>query len=166
MRTEARHHGHHHRPAALRAPLSRRHRRWLYLFSVLLFASGAFWLIAHFGLRSAALVSEGLPHPSEAWWMRLHGAVQFGFLIAFGAMLPEHVLYGWRQRLNRLSGVSVISIVGVLTLSGYGLYYASGDALRQWISVLHWSIGLAAAAILIWHILRGRSLRRDLTRRS
>ena len=154
----------HHRPIALRAPLSRRHRRWLYLSSALLFASGAAWLIAHFSLRTEELVAEGLPHPSEAWWMRLHGAAQLGFLIAFGALLPEHVLHGWRQRLNRISGASVIAIVIALTVSGYGLYYASGEALRHWTSVLHWSIGLFSAAILIWHILRGRSLRRENSR--
>jgi hypothetical protein len=66
--------------------------------------------------------------------------------------------------LNRISGVALIAIVIALTLTGYGLYYASGDRLRQWVSVIHWGIGLAAAAILIWHIVRGRSLRRDRSR--
>jgi hypothetical protein len=153
----------HHRPIALRAPLSRRHRRWLYLCSGLLLATGAGWLIAHYSLRTEDLVAEGLPHPSEPWWMRLHGAAQLGFLIAFGALLPEHVLHGWRHRLNRFSGVAVIVVVIALTLTGYGLYYAVGDTLRQWISVIHWSVGLVAAAIVIWHILRGRALRRERT---
>lgn len=96
--------------------------------------------------------------------MRLHGAATLGFLIVFGALLPEHVLYGWRHRLNRLSGVSVISAVGLLTVTGYGLYYASGDSLRQWISLIHWSLGLFATALLIWHIVRGRSIRRERMR--
>jgi hypothetical protein len=164
MHTKPTHRAHHHRPFALRAPLSRRHRRWLYLCSTLLFATGAGWLFAHFALRSEDLVAEGLPHPSELWWMRLHGAALLGFLIAFGALLPEHVLHGWRHRLNRVSGVTVISIVSALTLTGYGLYYASGDRFRQWVSVLHWCLGLMAAAVLIWHIVRGRLLRRENAR--
>jgi len=158
------HHRAHGRPVALRAPLSRRHRSWLYLCSVLLFASGAGWLMAHYGLRSAELVAQDAPHPSEVWFMRLHGAALLGFLIAFGALLPEHVLHGWRHRLNRISGVSMIGLVVALTLTGYALYYAGGDAMRRWASVIHWSIGLASAAILIWHILRGRALRRESRR--
>ena len=159
-----REHRAHHLSMAMRAPLSRRHRRWLYLCSVLLFASGTGWLIAHYSLRTEDLVAEGLPHPSEAWWMRLHGAAQLGFLIAFGALLPEHVLHGWRHRLNRPSGTAVIAMVIALTLTGYGLYYASGATLRQWVSAIHWSIGLAAAVILLWHILSARSLRQDKSR--
>jgi hypothetical protein len=161
MHTKPVHRAHHHRPSAQRAPLSRRHRRWLYLCSVLLFATGSGWLIAHYGLRAPDRVADDLPQASELWWLRLHGAAQLGFLIVFGALLPEHVLYGWRQRLNRTSGVAVITIVIALTVTGYGLYYASGDRLRQWISVIHWGIGLASAALLIWHIVRGRTLRRE-----
>jgi hypothetical protein len=148
----------------MRAPLGRRHKRWLYLCSVLLFATGAGWLVAHYAIRSSELIAEGLPHPSESWLMRLHGAATLGFLIVFGALLPEHVLYGWRHRLNRWSGVSVIVGVALLTLSGYGLYYASSDWVRQWISLLHWSIGLLATALLIWHIVHGRALRRERLR--
>lgn len=164
MHPKSTHHRAHHRPLALRAPLSRRHRRWLYLCSTLLFASGAGWLIAHYSLRAPDLVADGLPQPSEPWWLRLHGAAQLGFLIVFGALLPEHVLYGWRHRQNRISGVAVVSVVIALTVTGYGLYYASGDLLRHWVSLLHWSIGLASAALLIWHIVRGRSLRRERLR--
>jgi hypothetical protein len=164
MHTKPAHRAHHHRPIALRTTLSRRHRRWLYLCSVLLFATGSGWLIAHYGLRAPDLAADGLPQPSEAWWLRLHGAAQLGFLIAFGALLPEHILHGWRQRVNVSSGVVVISVVIALTLTGYGLYYASGDRLRQWVSVMHWSIGLASAALLVWHIVRGRSLRQERSR--
>lgn len=154
----------HQRALPKRAPLSARHKRWLYLCSVLLLATGAGWLIAHYAFRGTELVAEGLPHPSEPWFMRLHGAATLGFLIVFGALLPEHVLYGWRHRLNRISGVLVISVVALLTLTGYGLYYASGDSLRAWISLAHWSIGLLATALLIWHIVRGRALRRERMR--
>jgi cation transport ATPase len=132
--------------------LSDRHRRWLYLLGVLLFASGAGWLLSHYGLRDEALVSVGAPHPSELWWLRLHGAALLGFLVAFGALLPLHIRLGWRQRLNRTSGLTVILIVAALTVTGYGLYYAVGDGFREWISLTHWTLGLISMGAVILHV--------------
>ena len=140
--------------------LGQGHRRWLYLCSFLLFASGAGWLIAHYALRGEGLLSEA-PHPSEVWWMRLHGAALLGFLVCFGALLPRHIGEGWRHRLNRGSGLTVIIIVGTLTITGYGLYYAGGDALRRSMSVLHWSVGLVSLVALLFHIVQGRRARAD-----
>jgi len=135
--------------------LSRRHRRWLFLCSSLLFASGTGWLISHYALRGEELISEGAPHPSEVWWMRLHGAALLAFLVAFGALLPRHIMDGWRHRVNHVSGILMIITVTTLTLTGYGLYYATGDTFRQWVSVVHWGVGLTSIAALLWHIVRG-----------
>ena len=141
----------------MRKRLSRRHRRWLYLCGSLLFGSGAGWLICHYFLRAAELISEGAPHPSEVWWMRIHGASLQGFLITFGALLPGHVIHGWRRKMNRATGVAMIIVVATLAITGYGLYYASGDTLRRWLSVMHWNLGLVSLAAFLWHMVRGRS---------
>jgi len=151
------HRGHRHRRPRQR--LSRRHRAALYACSLALFVSGCGWLISHYLLRGADLGDT--PHPSEPWWMRLHGAAMLGFLVAFGALLPRHVAQGWRERVNRASGVSMVILVAVLALSGYGLYYLVDDTLRAWVGVLHWSVGLAAAALLGLHVVRGLRWRRS-----
>jgi cation transport ATPase len=160
-----RHHGAHHalKHAARQASrppmqLSRQHRRWLYLTGALLWASGVAWLINHYFFKVAGEFADA-PQPSEAWWLRLHGAAMIGFLIAFGALLPVHVLHGWRQRRNRRSGVMMLVIVGALALSGYGLYYAGDERLRPWISATHWVIGLAVSAALLLHVILGRRTR-------
>ena len=137
--------------------LSDRHRRWLYMLGILLFASGAGWLLSHYGLRDEALVSLGAPQPSELWWLRLHGAALLGFLVAFGALLPVHIALGWRRRLNRTSGLALILIVAALTVTGYGLYYAVGDVFREWISLVHWSLGLISMGAILLHIAGKRS---------
>jgi hypothetical protein len=149
-------HRRHGRHSHRRNRISLRHQRWLYLCGSLLSLSGAGWLIGHYALRGEELVSEGAPHFSEMWWMRLHGAALLGFLIAFGALLPRHVTDGWRHRANRGSGAFMIITVTALTLTGYGLYYAGGDTFRQWVSVVHWAVGLMSIAALLWHIVRGR----------
>ena len=140
--------------------LSARHERWLYAVAGALLFSGVGWITAHYMLAGNGLVAgfefEGVPHPSELWWLRLHGASMIGFLVAFGALLPGHVARGWGRRRNRRSGIFMVAVVATLSLSGYGLYYLGDEATRPWISAVHWVIGLAAGAGLFLHVALGK----------
>lgn len=135
------------------------HRTAVYLSSALLLLSGAGWLVARYALRALAGDSD-LPHPSELWWLRLHGAAVIGFLVAFGGLLPGHVLYGWRHHFNRSSGATLLAVASALALTGYGLYYAGDEHWRAVISTGHWCVGLLATAGLLWHVIAGRRLLR------
>ncbi|MBS0374499.1 MAG: hypothetical protein JSR73_07940 [Proteobacteria bacterium] len=139
--------------------LGPRHRIAIYLSGALLLVSGAGWLVARYVLR-ASTGDPDLPHPSELWWLRLHGAAVIGFLVAFGGLLPGHVLYGWRHHFNRGSGATLLGVAFALALTGYGLYYVGDDRWRATISVSHWVVGLVAAAGLLWHVIAGRRLLR------
>ena len=140
--------------------LSTRLERWLYVVAGALLLSGIGWITAHYVLAGNSLIAgfglEGAPHPSEIWWLRLHGASMIGFLVAFGALLPGHVARGWRRRRNRHSGIFMLAVVAVLGVSGYGLYYLGDEATRPWISAVHWVIGLAAGAGLVLHVTCGK----------
>lgn len=146
-----------HGPARVPQRLSRRHERYLYLTSVLLLLSGVGWLVGRYLLRGDGALGE-VPHPSELWWLRLHGAAVIVFLAVFGALMPGHVVQNWRQRINRYSGVAVVIVVALLALSGYGLYYVVDDRQRALISVMHWVVGLAASGVLVLHVLMGKRL--------
>ena len=91
--------------------------------------------------------------------MRLHGLAVLVFLVVLGSVLPVHVRYGWRHRMNRGSGVPVLAAAGLLTLTGYGLYYLVDDDLRAWTSLIHWITGLSAIALLTVHALLGKKRR-------
>jgi hypothetical protein len=140
--------------------LSTRHERWLYGVAGALMLSGLGWIAAHYWLAGNGLVAgfefEGVPHPSEMWWLRLHGASMIGFLVVFGALLPGHVTRGWRRRRNKYSGIFMLATTMVLGLSGYGLYYLGDEVTRPWISAVHWVIGLAAGAGLVLHVTFGK----------
>ena len=82
------------------------------------------------------------------------------FLLMLGTLVRSHIVHGWRLGQNRFSGVTMVAIMGLLTLTGYALYYAGGERIRPVISVLHWGLGLAVPAALLWHILMGRRSRR------
>lgn len=147
----------HGRPAHGVRQLGPRHRASVYLSSALLLLSGAGWLAARYVLR-ATTGDPDLPHPSELWWLRLHGAAVIAFLVAIGGLLPGHVLYGWRHHFNRGSGATLLVASSALAVTGYGLYYVGEERWRAAISIGHWSLGLAAAAGLLWHVLAGRRL--------
>jgi hypothetical protein len=143
-------HGHSH--PRLQQRLRRSHELWVYGSGGLLAVSGGAWLLCHFFLR----LPGPAPHPLEVWWLRLHGAALLAFLTVVGTLLPAHVVYGWRHRMNLGTGIPLLSVVAVLTLTGYGLYYLVDDDLRSWTSLVHWVVGLLAVALLALHAVRGR----------
>ena len=139
--------------------LSRRHKAALYFFTLLVLATGIAW----WGLdRWAAVRDEfgGLAkHPAQSWMLRLHGAGAFGFLLVFGSLIPVHVKRGFQTRQNRATGITLVAVFGLLSLTGYALYYLGEESGRALAAAAHWWIGLAAPLLLIVHIVRGHWLR-------
>ena len=132
---------------------SPRHQRWLYALGALLLLTGIGWLVAHYLLAPAAGPFGAVPHPSEPWWLRLHGAAALGFLVAFGALLPQHVGHNWRRRQHYRTGLTLVVAVALLALTGYGLYYLVSDELRPIASIVHWVVGLASTLALVGHVV-------------
>jgi O-antigen/teichoic acid export membrane protein len=136
-----------------------RYELWLYGTGTLVWLSGVAYLVSHY-LPSGDDPLSGMPHPADIWCLRVHGAVMLAFLAAFGAMVPTHMRPAWRRRTNRWSGLSMILVVTILVLTGYGLYYVGEENTRAWISAAHWGLGLGAAGALIVHRALGRRRRR------
>ena len=146
------------KPDALR--LSRRHRAWLYGSLVVLFLTGAGWLIFHHYWRASGEFGPA-PHPLEPWSLKVHGAAAMVFLVVFGTLLPGHVRRSWHRRLNRPSGALFLALNGLLILSGYALYYFGGERSRAAISLAHWLAGLGYPLFLVAHIWLGRRARQQ-----
>jgi hypothetical protein len=136
--------------------LSKRHERWVYIICGLLFISGLGWLFAHYFLAVAGEFGEA-HHPSEPWWLRLHGAAAMGFLMVLGSLLQAHISRAWHLRKNLASGLFMLGLVMLLVLTGYGLYYVADEQSHPWISTLHWTIGIAAIAGLVLHVKLGKN---------
>jgi hypothetical protein len=136
--------------------LSKRHEGWVYASGGLLFLSGLGWLLAHYFLAIAGEFGEA-HHPSEIWWLRVHGAAAMAFLMVFGSLFQGHIARAWHLRKNLPSGLVVFGAVQLLLLSGYGLYYVADEQWQPWISTLHWIIGLLVIAVLFLHVKLGKS---------
>jgi hypothetical protein len=79
------------------------------------------------------------------------------FVLWLGTLLVSHVNHAWHARKNRPNGAFFLAAVGLLTLSGYALYYLGNENLRAADGQLHLWLGVAAPALLLWHIWSGRN---------
>lgn len=139
--------------------LQRWHYGALLASTAMLLASGLAWLPLHYLWGAGA---GELPHPLEAWAMRLHGLGGFAGLFVLGVLAAAHVPPGWRvsgrQRHagQRATGVALCSLAALLALSGYALYYFASEAVRPPLGLAHAALGVAMALLGGWHGRRHR----------
>ena len=126
-------------------------RRLLYSTVVVLLASGVCWALIHFaGVR---------PYLSEPLLMKIHGAAAMAALVLIGGLLAFHVPGGWAERRSRPSGSAMLVICALLTLTGYLLYYAGNETLRDASSYVHLALGLALPLVLGVHLVKPKGAR-------
>ena len=141
------------RPDPIR--LKRLQRYFLYGVLALLFLSGVAWTYWNYLVAS----SGDSEMSAKAWAMKVHGAAAMAVLVLIGMLVNEHVRLAWRAGRNRTNGSVFLSAFAVLTITGYGLYYAGGEKLRAWTSWIHLGVGLVLPILLLIHILLGRKTR-------
>lgn len=129
-------------------PLRRWQRRVVDASGLLLLITGVAWWALHWGWGAGA---GELPHPAEAWLMRLHGAGVLLGLYAVGLVSAQHAAAGWRMRRQRVSGSLLLTTAAALALSGYALYYWVPEDWRPPVGHAHTAVGLLIAAALVWH---------------
>jgi hypothetical protein len=128
------------------------------LFSVggLLTLSGGLWLLLHYGYP---IQDEFGTRPNlwEKPLIRWHGAGAMAWLLVLGALLQHHVRVGLRHKRRIISGLTLLGINLALVVTGYGLYYAGDETLRNWSSLAHSVLGFAVVGSLIAHLFWRRS---------
>lgn len=122
-----------------------------------LWLSGCVWLALHY-LFPAHTQFGPAPNPWEATVIRIHGLTAIAGVYWLGWITARHVLDGWRQNKNHRSGIAMVILAAVLSLSGYALYYTTGDTQRAGFSIVHEVIGAFAivAALVHWAGKKGR----------
>jgi hypothetical protein len=135
--------------------LSRPFKAAVYLAFGVLLLTGAGWMLAQRHLEEEGW--EKIPR----LLLKIHGAAAMLALLLLGA-LTLHIKRGWLANRNRLSGALLVAVNVFLIVSGYGLYYASDDTLREWLSRWHAWIGLGIFVLLPAHVIAGRWIMRRL----
>ena len=133
-----------------------RWQRWsTYSTFALLVCTGVFWWTLDIDR------GENPASAAQVWLLRLHGLGAMLVLICFGALLPAHVRIAWALHRNRVLGATLVAVILLLALTGYGLYYSVGDTMRSLSSWIHFCAGVATPVLLTLHIYRGRAARRS-----
>lgn len=120
----------------------------------LLLASGAVWLVVHYAWGAGA---GELPHPLEAWTMKLHGLAAMASLFVLGLLSAAHVPHGWRltrgapRRGRRALGAGLVAAAALLAASGWLLYYLTPEPARPVVGGAHAAVGFAMALLLAAH---------------
>lgn len=132
--------------------------RWqrlgLYGCGAALVLSGALWLALHYSVGAGA---GELPHPLEAWSLRLHGLAAFAGLFMLGALAAAHVPHGWRLSgrprwtHQRGSGLMLCTLTAIMALTGYLLFYFAAETVRPALGWAHALIGLLVGGFLLGH---------------
>ena len=126
------------------------HERWIHMVLAAVYFTGVAWLLLRYGVRDDGLESGW--SVARAWLLRAHGAAAMLTLVTIGSLLAIHVPSGWRLGTNLRSGIGMLAAMAGLALTGWLLYYASGESLRAWSSWVHIVIGAAAPLFLVWHL--------------
>ena len=139
-------------------PPAHRLVRWqrlaLYTTGALLLLTGGLWLAIHYSVGTGA---GALPHPLEAWSLRLHGLAAFAGLFVLGLLAAAHIPQGWRLSHRRRwagqrsSGVLLCVIGALLAVSGYLLYYFASEALRPALGWAHAFVGVTMGVLIASH---------------
>ena len=119
-----------------------------------LWLSGAGWLLLHYYGQSEGEYGPEM-NPAEPWMMIFHGFFLIPALLGIGGTFVAHIPKGWFHLRQRTTGIALCTVLAVLTISGYLLYYAGNEAVREWTGLMHWAIGLAMPAIFGWHYISG-----------
>jgi len=129
----------------------------VYLVSSGLLLSGLVWLVFFYFVRVTDQFGFENPHPIQGYVIIAHAIFALPAVWIYGFLWNLHVKPGWRARTRRWSGGTIWSLVLLMILSGYALYYIGNDTVRDWVSLLHWVPGLLALVIFLLHI-RGTAL--------
>ena len=129
----------------------------LYAAFAILFVTGAGWLLADDLAAATKDAASG-----EAWQittaylLSLHGGASMATLLLLGALVPLHILRGWRMGRNRITGTTMVTFNAVLILTAFGLYYLGSEMLRPWASRLHIGVGVVLPILFLVHVIVGR----------
>ncbi|MFG1506056.1 hypothetical protein ACRXCV_13355 [Halobacteriovorax sp. GFR7] len=92
-------------------------------------------------------------HPLSIWMQKLH-ILSVPFLLFFvGTIFSNHiykrVLSGYKK--SRTSGIFLIGLFVVMSLSGYLIQVSDNDLLRQWSAYIHLGVSLVWSLGFTYH---------------
>jgi hypothetical protein len=95
------------------------------------------------------------PHPAWRYVVMLHVFATPAFFFFVGSIWWRHVIRHWGARKRRMSGASVVTVLGLVAASGYALYFIGGEWLLSATRVVHTVAGAVAIVVYTHHAIAG-----------
>lgn len=125
----------------------------IYAAFATLFLTGAGWLAADW---QKDISSDDIWQSTAVYLLMVHGGAAMATLMLVGALIPVHVLRGWRSGKNMVSGSVMITLNALLIVTAFGLYYLGSETVRPWMKLIHLVAGFGLPALFAVHIFLGR----------
>lgn len=110
---------------------------------VLLWLTGLVWI---------SLQLMGSPEAFiRPYLLTLHGLLIAPLFIGLGGLWAAHMPKGWKPEKKRASGLSLIFLLGFLSISGLLLYYLGSIYLKDLAGLIHSILGLILVPLVFWH---------------
>lgn len=122
-----------------------------YATFVLLFLTGIVWLYFDYFVSVKSMIGQ-VKHPAQAWWLKGHGFFAILFTFLFGFIYGVHIKRTWPMQKRRKSGLFLVGLLCLISVTGFLLYYAGDETLRSYSSYIHWVLGLCVPIVLVRHI--------------
>ena len=121
-------------------------QRWFTITSLSICSlSGIAFLVGHeFHISKTTLGNHSV--------LALHGIAAAFALMAFGAVMPFHIKAGLKAKKNLISGISQLTILAILVITGLLLYYGPEES-HEASELIHWVLGLIFVGFFVFHII-------------
>lgn len=122
----------------------------LYIITLVMMISGLVWL--YFDYFVEIETEFGLSHhPSQKWFLKIHGIGSAVFLFIFGMTYVIHIQKTLKNPERRKTGWMNLIFWTLMIMSGYSLLYLASDDVREYMSLFHWILGILSVVVLFMH---------------
>ena len=134
-------------------------QRWIiYTLTTALWLSGSLWLyLDQLAKHRDPFGSER--NPWQSAMLTAHGVLAVAAIYLLGWVTARHIAYWWNLDRRRISGSFLSGVLGLLSISGFALFFLSDDRWQQYAAIVHDVLGVAVAMLVIphWFLFRRAS---------
>lgn len=143
------------RSEQLRRIMPERLRYAIYLVFGGLWFSGCAWFVLHQFFATPTEFGEAR-HPWEPPLLLTHGVLSVVTAYLFGWIMARHAAEAWNMRKRRVSGSLLTTLLVVLSVSGFALFFLSDARWQTGIAQIHEIVGLLVTLFAIehWRVMR------------
>ena len=124
---------------------------FLLTLAVLYFSGLGYFLLDHFVKVQGTLGEENSPWQLTS--LHMHAVAGLFFLFLFGYLFSVHIFPGLKGRKRKKSGLTVLTVFVILSLTVPGLYYLNDDVFKNYFVFVHTYLGLSTVLLFALHLL-------------